>query len=84
MPNSHDPYAPQDPEAYEARTGNEPKPAPVEVKEEAPAVPKGTTAEVLDWVGDSKERASLALQAEEDSGKPRKGLVEELTEISAK
>jgi hypothetical protein len=46
-----------------------------------PAVLKGTSAEVLGWVGDSKDRARQALAAEEESSKPRKGLVEELNEL---
>jgi hypothetical protein len=44
-------------------------------------VPKGTTAEVLEWVDGDKARAAAALAAEEESGQPRKGLVRELNEL---
>lgn len=41
-------------------------------------VPEGTVDEVLAWVGDDKDRAQQALDAEEDSDKPRSTLVEAL------
>lgn len=86
--SSHDPYAPIDPPILEARliaaaaaaaapsgtsTGQSADPAVLEV-------PKGTSAEVLSWVGEDRDKAQLALSAE-NAHKPRKGLVEELTEI---
>lgn len=44
-------------------------------------VPSGSVAAVLTWVGSSKERASAALEVENDSDKPRASLVGSLTEI---
>lgn len=41
------------------------------------AVPEGSAAKVLEWVGDSRERASAALAAEE-AGQGRKTLVAKL------
>ena len=89
---SHDPYAPQDPPVIEARLIQAVEAA--KAAETTPAgqsadpavvnhVPKGTSAVVLAWVGEDKERAQLALNAE-NAHKPRKGLVEELTEILGK
>lgn len=43
-------------------------------------VPTGTVDEVLEWVGDDKDRAALALEAEK-SGKNRKSLISELEEL---
>jgi hypothetical protein len=83
MPLPHDPYSPQDPYAVDASG------AVVDSATETPAasdevqVPKGTTSELLSWVGDDKERAQRALDAENATDKPRKGLVEELEEILA-
>lgn len=80
--SSHDPFAPL--------AGNAAG-APRETTQEAvsnqapgssdPEVPKGTRAEVLDWVGNDKERAQLALAAENETGEPRKTLVAELNEL---
>jgi len=44
------------------------------------SVPKGTTREILAWVGDDKERAVQALDTEALDNTPRKGLVRELFE----
>ena len=44
-------------------------------------VPDGTTAEILQWVGDDKEKAQAALDKENADEKPRKGLTGELEEI---
>lgn len=44
-------------------------------------VPTGTTPEVLTWVGEDPVRAQKALDVEVENSKPRKGLVEQLTEI---
>lgn len=41
-------------------------------------VPDGTTAEVLQWVGDDKERAQKALDKEQAEESPRVGLTGEL------
>ena len=49
---------------------------------ETESVPTGSTKEVLDWVGDDKDRARLALDEEESKGKDgRKGLKNELHKI---
>lgn len=45
------------------------------------AVPDGTIAEVLDWVGDDLDRARVALDAEQAAKKPRTTLVGALTEL---
>jgi len=41
-------------------------------------VPQGTTTEILRWVGDDKNRAQSALDAEQSHDRPRTGLVNEL------
>lgn len=53
--------------------------APVVVEEEL--VPEGTVKEILAWVGDNKDRAILALEAENAKESPRKGLVSSLEEL---
>lgn len=57
----------------------QPEPAPVE----APKVeiPKGTTKELLAWVGDDHARAVLILESERASDEPRKGLMRALEEL---
>jgi hypothetical protein len=59
-----------------------PPPSDDEVPEEpiptVEPVPTGTTAEVLAWVGDDKDRAHRALETEQASSSPRRGLVSEL------
>lgn len=74
------------------KTATEPKPAeetvsPIEVKSlsatveaKSEEVPVGTVDEILNWVGDDKDRAKAALKAEK-SGKKRKSLIEELNDI---
>jgi len=47
-------------------------------------VPDGTTAEILRWVGDDKQRAQAALDKERQADKPRSGLTGELEEILGK
>lgn len=47
-------------------------------------VPQGTSKEVIDWVGDDKNRAEVALAEEKASGQPRKGLVRDLEELTKK
>lgn len=44
-------------------------------------VPSGTVPEVMTWVGDDPVRAQKALDAEVENDKPRKGLVEQLSEM---
>lgn len=87
MPTEHDPYAPHK-EVSEltveaAKTDEAPE---VEETEEAPeeavqGVPEGSAAEVLEWVGDDKDRAKEALKAEED-GQQRIGLTRKLKELA--
>ena len=49
---------------------------------EAPEqVPDAATPAVLAWVGDDKNRAQQALDKEQQSENPRKGLTNELNEI---
>lgn len=45
------------------------------------AVPSGSVADVLEWVGDDLERAQQALDAEQERDTPRRTLVEPLTEM---
>lgn len=46
------------------------------------AIPDGTVADVLAWVGEDLERAERALDAEQDRGeRARKGVVDPLTEL---
>ena len=54
-------------------TANEPK----DVEE----VPEGNISEITDWVGDDKDRAQLALDAENGQDSPRKTLVKHLEEV---
>ena len=44
-------------------------------------VPAGTVKEILTWVEEEATKAQKALDAELESDKPRKGLLETLTEI---
>ena len=49
---------------------------------ETPTAPSGTVKEILDWVGDDKERASLALKAEtSEGGAKRSTLIDKLEEV---
>lgn len=87
MPTEHDPYAPHE-EASEltveaAKVEEAPE---VEETEEAPeeatqGVPEGSAAEVLEWVGEDKDRAKEALEAEE-KGHQRIGLTRKLKELA--
>jgi len=45
-------------------------------------VPAGTVDEVLAWVGADKDRAARALVVEQDTDKPRKGLVDQLRKLA--
>lgn len=58
------------------------KPLPQE-SSDPNAVPQGTVPEVMTWVGDDKERAQKALDAEQANERPRKGLVSSLEELLA-
>ena len=44
-------------------------------------VPSGTTAEILKWVGEDKQRAQAALDKEKQADRPRAGLTGELEQI---
>lgn len=58
---------------------------PEKSEPEAPAdpeaVPTGKIPAIMAWVGDDKERAQKALDAENATDKPRSTLVAELTEL---
>lgn len=84
MTRPHDPYAPQDPYIVEAKRPESKEPVATPVETPEVEVPKGTTAEVLEWVGSDKAKAQRALDAEEATDKPRKTLVGELKEILEK
>lgn len=47
----------------------------------APVVPEGTSEEVLAWVNNSADRATMALEAEEADSEPRSDLVSRLEAI---
>lgn len=70
-----DPFAPKGAAVAVASDG------PDEVESHDNGVPKGSTKEVLEWVGDDPEKALLALEAEQADEKPRKGLVSELEDL---
>ena len=82
MPTEHDPYAPhtEAPEAAVEVEKEETVQEPEETTEEAQGVPDGSAAEVLEWVGDDKDRAKEALEAE-DAGQQRIGLTRKLKEL---
>ena len=44
-------------------------------------VPDGTSAEVLDWVGEDMQRAQIALNKERANDEPREALVTKLQKI---
>jgi hypothetical protein len=46
--------------------------------------PRGTTQQVLDWVGDDKDRARQALEQEDKRENPRSGLKSKLEDIAGK
>lgn len=94
MPTSHNPYAPHSKASEPSVTGEETKNEAVATENEtepvqatsAPApsedsVPEGPAAEVLEWVGDDKDRAKAALEAEE-AGQQRVGLTKKLKELA--
>ena len=59
------------------------KAAPEKPKADPNVVPDGTTEEVLDWVGDDRDKAERALAKEREDEKPRVTLVEPLEKIIA-
>jgi len=44
-------------------------------------VPDGTIKEVLDWVGDDKDRAKAAVDAESNTDDPRPSLIKKLEKV---
>jgi len=83
MSTSHNPYAPRV-KASEAAVEVEKTEEVQESVETAPepqGVPDGPAAEVLEWVGDDKDRAKQALEAEE-AGQQRVGLTKKLKELA--
>lgn len=70
-----DPFEPKGEATTEAPAGSD------EVESNENGVPKGSSKEVLEWVGEDQERARQALEAEQSDDKPRKGLVKELEEL---
>ena len=63
---------------YESRKVEERK---VEAERKANTTPTGTVSEIKDGVGDDKDKAKKALDAENANDKPRKSLVEALEAI---
>lgn len=79
MPN---PYAPK------GRATRVPSIKDTEVEVKSPEsseveVPTGSVSEILEWVGEDKDRASSALALETSKDKPRKSLVTSLEELIA-
>ncbi len=66
---SHDPFA------------GAPAKKKVTEEEKANELPKGTSKEILEWVGEDKERAERAMREEVASDKPRNNLIDPLEEI---
>ncbi|GIE35906.1 hypothetical protein Ait01nite_089510 [Actinoplanes italicus] len=58
------------------------EPAPVP-EADPNEVPTGTVSAVLDWVGEDRERAARALEAENAAEKPRTTLVAALTALAS-
>lgn len=79
--NEVSPPAPSPASAGESEPVKETFPAGTAVPTaEGSDVPEGTVKEVLAWVGDDKDKAQRALDAENATGDPRKSLVAELEE----
>lgn len=83
MSASHNPYAPRvkAPAATVAVEKTEEVQESVETAPEPQGVPDGPAAEVLEWVGDDKDRAKAALEAEE-ADQQRVGLTKKLKELA--
>lgn len=87
MPTSHNPYAPHSkaPEltvdGEKVEESQEPEETTEASEEATQGVPQGSAAEVLEWVGEDKDRAKQALEAEEE-GHQRIGLTRKLKELS--
>ena len=52
-----------------------------EVAEAVEPAPRGTVSEILAWVDGDADKATQALEAENATGAPRKGLVAELSKL---
>jgi len=65
---------------------DEPTPEPVEppapTVPNTEAVPTGTAAEVVAWVGNDRDRAQRALAAEKAAEKPRTTLIDQLAKLA--
>jgi hypothetical protein len=72
------------PEQSEPEQSEPEQSEPGQSESEDEPVPAGTTAEILAWVGDDKERAQRALDKEQADDKPRAGLTGELKEVLEK
>jgi hypothetical protein len=92
--SDHNPYEPavsvskRDAEAVpsptldlDPTTGPEQKQDLPEAPDSGEAVPDGTIKEVLDWVGDSKDRAAQAEKSEKASDEPRQTLLHRLKKV---
>jgi len=53
-----------------------------EPTEESEGVPDGNVSDILDWVGDDKDRAREALDVERGKERPRASLVKQLNTIA--
>ena len=82
MTPSHNPYAPKSQTTDGAvKPPTTPKPQePEKVVVDPEAVPDGSAADILRWVGKDSERAQKALDAEE-AGQQRVGLSKKLAEL---
>jgi len=67
------------PTSVEVLGGGEAGPPP-----DPDAVPDGTAADVLAWVGDDHDKAAKALEAEQAREKPRSTLVAALEKLAAR
>lgn len=82
MATSNNPYAPSSQAVSKPVEPQEVTEAPEPVEEvvDPQSVPEGPAAEVLAWVGEDKDRAQQALDAEEE-GQQRVGLTKKLKEL---
>ena len=87
MPTDYDPFRPDEDveEPKQDVTAEDAQQVQEKLDEQQPDhVPSGSTKEVLQWVGDDKDKARRALEKEEAHEQPRKGLVRELNEVLEK
>jgi hypothetical protein len=75
---------PAEPEEDPEATTEEPTATAEETdeSEEAEGVPDGNVSDILEWVGDDKDRAREALDSERGKERPRASLVKQLTAIA--